>query len=56
MMTMRKRMVVMMGDDGDDDSKDDGDDDGENDSDYDGEDDSDDAGGLCCLVQPRPWH
>ena len=49
-------MLLMMVDDGDDDSKDDGDDDGENDSDYDGEDDSDDAGGLCCLVQPRPWH
>ena len=42
-----------MVDDGDDDSKDDGDDDGENNGDYDGEDD---AGGLCCLVQPRPWH
>ena len=46
----------MMVDDGDDDSKYDGGDDGENNGDYDGEDDSDDAGGLCCLVQPRPWH
>ena len=49
-------MPLMMVDDGDDDRKDDGDDDGENNGDYDGEDDSDDAGGLCCLVQPRPWH
>ena len=49
-------MVVMTVDDGDDDSKDDGDDDVENNGDYDDEDDSDHAGGLCCLVQPRPWH
>ena len=48
--------MLIMVNDGDDDGENNSDYDGENDGDYDDEDDSDDAGGLCCLVQPRPWH